>query len=255
MRSWRDGVWKRLCPKNTKPKSESSEVELRRAVEINSCLETWCAGAVVAALVFEAIVLWWYANPKKWHETAGLILCDVLLAVAIGWEIVFGRRANNAQSDLQLISNKKVEDAYRIAAEAQDRLSKLLEWRKLDAEQTDRIVRKLEQYAGTQYSFDLAMWHPELINLAKDIASALNRARWRQRECVDTRDSRAPLWGPKVCLGAPVVGVVVVSWPETTLEDAKVALIGALVKEGIETQRVTMKVPIRTILIMIGPKM
>src|ERR1700730_1718589 len=118
MRSWRDGVWKRLCPKNTKAKSASSEVELRRAVETNSCLETWCARAVVAALVFEAIVLWWYADPKKWHETAALILCDVLLAVAIAGEIVFGRRVNNAQSDLQTISGQKVAASLAQAEEA-----------------------------------------------------------------------------------------------------------------------------------------
>jgi hypothetical protein len=273
MRSWRDGVWKRLCPKNTKPKSESSEVELRRAVEINSCLETWCARAVVAALVFEAIVLWWYADPKKWHETAALILSDVLLAVAIAWEIVFGRRANNALSDLQTISDQKVAESNERAAEANRKaeeanLALAMYWtpRQLGDDAINRIADKLRPYAGIKYVGGVNFSHLEFITLLGYIEEALEDAGWIEVDCPKPR--RIERKGkPSIWDGAPVIRVKIELHTETRspaidlLANAGIALRDALNAEpkGLEARfSVTWEEPspgeIATMYVMIGPK-
>lgn len=246
----------------------NNETELEREVEVNSRRVDFCTRAVVLALFFEAVVLWEYSGNKPLRETALFIACDLLLAVAIYGEITFGKKYSTAQSKLKRLSDQKVADAYLTAAEAQDRLSELLEWRKLDPEQTGRVAEKLRRFAGSQFDFGLHTNHPEHIQLGKCISDALKQAGWTEMDC-ETTQTFIRLWGPRVCIGASVMRVKILQRPERvklvgpSLADAPQFLIEALAAEGIEASEAAL-IPFgapptqaeqATIRIMIGPKM
>jgi hypothetical protein len=191
---------------------DSHETELRRAVENCARLETWCVRVVVVALIFEAVVLWWYVDPKKWHETAWLILCDVVLALAIGGEIIFEVRRSKHQSELQNISDQKVAASLERAAEANARaaetklaLEKFREWRVLSPEQIDRVAGQLKQFSGTRYDAIMSRLDPEYAELLGYIVTALAKAGWVQSDNE--------------------------TWPEGTVEKPRVGLFGAMVTD------------------------
>jgi hypothetical protein len=253
--------------------NNDNEAELKREVEETSRRENFCERTVVLALVFEAMVLLQYSGNKPLLETALLITCSLLLAVAIYGEITFGGKRSKAQAKLQAILDQKVAASNERAAEANRKaeeasLALAMYWtpRQLGDDAINRIADKLRPYAGVKYIGGVSFSHPEFIALLGYIEEALEDAGWIEVDCPKPR--RIERKGkPSIWDGAPVIRVKIELLTETRspaidlLANAGIALRDALNAEpkGLEARfSVTWEEPspgeIATMYVMIGPK-
>jgi hypothetical protein len=255
--------------------AHNTEAALKREVEENSRRENFCERTVIVALIFEAVVLFQYSGDKPPLETALLITCNLLLAVAIAGEIGFGGKRSIAQAELQRLSDERVasslaeaEQAKARAAEANQRAEQVrLELaiysmpRMLDPEQVDRIIEKLTPFSGTKYDLAVAFLDPEFLLLLTFIEPALAKAGWEEARCsigpgggIVRPDGR--ILGIAASASGVAVGLNVGELPPGTpsAAGAGMALVEALRAEGIEVIPLAMAEEPSTVHIIIGPK-
>jgi hypothetical protein len=162
---------------------------------LSSWCERWewrCAGLVVLAVVVEIIIAWvhpLYDSPiNKWGTT----LADAAIALGIVGEVIFGRFDARIQTELRKRSNEQLASAAKSAAEANERaakanaraveaqaeLEKFRAMRILSPEQHERIVEKLQQFPGQEFSGAIGMGVGDGALLWRHLAGILQRAGW-----------------------------------------------------------------------------
>ena len=152
----------------------------------------YSAWAIVVGLLVEIVIPLVFAPPRSWVVTT---VPNIIIALGVGFEIHFSRRARRVADDLQNMADKKVADANARAAEAnekaeQERLARVqlesrLAPRNLSSEQQDRLAKRLAQWAtlpGTNTRQSVAVFPTtnsfESAALADQIAAALGAAGW-----------------------------------------------------------------------------
>jgi hypothetical protein len=164
-----------------------TEQELRNDIERYAERENWSAWLIVSALIMEAYAGWYFSTPDKpWYETTFLIAANLLIAAGVYGEIRFGRKADTVGKALQQISDEKIAELKRQAAEATQRaaraeleLEKIRTPRKLTgAVQQAEITNQLKPFIGTNFDSAIVPYDPEAADLLLEIETALKNAGW-----------------------------------------------------------------------------
>jgi hypothetical protein len=103
---------------------------LKKSQEVNGARSHLWAKVLVVGLALEVAVLLAFREGKSWVETVAGVFTALLVAVSVGLEIHFGKKADKAFSELQQISEENIAEAHARAAEAnqiaeQERLARL----------------------------------------------------------------------------------------------------------------------------------
>ena len=122
--------------------------------QASAACERWewhCAAAVVLAVVGEialAIIHPSYDSPwNRW----GTSLADIVIALGIVGEVLFGRLDGRYQTELRKRSNDKLGKANKLAAEAHERaaeVERLTGFRRISHDQLQRIRAALSEFIG-----------------------------------------------------------------------------------------------------------
>lgn len=152
----------------------------------SSSCELWMhisAGMVIFAVCLEVYIA--VENPpygiglQRW----GSLIADIMIALGVGGEVLFGAIDSRCQSELRRRSNTRLGDALRQAGEAHERAAKLdleaaqlrqhLAPRELSKEQYETFLTlrgKVEAVGVTSYT------DSESINFARQLVATLKRA-------------------------------------------------------------------------------
>ena len=131
-------------------------------------------------------------------------------------------------------ANERAGEAEQKAAEAKLALQKFKEPRRLSSEQHAVLVKKLKQFAGTEY--DLAAKDSEPLDFALDIERALRDAGWTIRSWTDG-GIFTNLPGRDFVVGHVVLDGVDVQMRDPSLSSVRDAFVNALEISGFEGVR------------------
>jgi hypothetical protein len=138
------------------------EDELKGAASKAHKWDRFSAWAIVGGLAAEVVVLLIFAGEHSPWETGLLVLATIIIALGVWGEIWFGRKAEEAGNELQMIANRRIADANENAARANERaaflereaenarartaeIERITQWRRVSLEQTDIIVHEIRQ--------------------------------------------------------------------------------------------------------------
>ena len=117
--------------------------DLKGVVSKNTRLIRWSAGAIVAGLIGEVLVLLWFSAEKSLVETTLLIATNLTIAAGVLGEDYFAHKVGEAASELQGISDEKIAAAEVQAAEANARaVEAALQLEKLRAQLGPRVIER-----------------------------------------------------------------------------------------------------------------
>lgn len=122
---------------------DEDEQQLRTTIENYTKRGDRSAFLVIAALVFEAGLAWWFSAGRPFVETCLLVAVDLTIAVGVYGEIHFANAAKAAVAELQRISDERVAAANASSAQANERASTL-------NERATRLELELEQLRRNQ---------------------------------------------------------------------------------------------------------
>jgi hypothetical protein len=241
-----------------------TEAELKSEFEKYAGKETGGAWIIVAALVFEAALLWRYSGGKSSLETALFIISDLGIAAGVYLEIHFGRRAKAVAAELQAISDAKLAEAFDRAAKAERDLIEFRRTRRsLIQPNMESLVAELKPFARTKYDIGFGPGDGEQANFCWDVETMLANAGWDEQQwgviasgaiLVNDRGPTRPRAG---LVSAESVEIHLDSEWRRALLPAATALISALKGIGIEANEVpfnTTNGNAHAIHILIGPK-
>jgi hypothetical protein len=152
-----------------------TEDELKREFAKYAGKETGGAWIIVAALVFEAALLWRYSVGKLLLETTLFIIADLGIAAGVYLEIHFGRKAASVAAELQQRSDLRIAELNNETA----RLRKQISPRHLNSE---AFIKALEGKPKLPVEIWFLKDDGEAFNLALQIRDCLRLAKWEARE-------------------------------------------------------------------------
>ncbi|MGO8833781.1 MAG: hypothetical protein ACLQE9_13335 [Roseiarcus sp.] len=158
-------------------------------------LERWSAHAtllIFLGIVIEIGLLFWF--PHNAQERIGAITADAFIGTGLIVEYIVILRAIVASGEAERLSNEKIAESNRIAAEAQLELAKFRATRRsiLSGHEAS-LTEKLKAFPGTEFDFGLAHGDGEAMHFAWDLHSPLVAAGWVHIPWVD--------FGPKLHQG------------------------------------------------------
>jgi hypothetical protein len=194
--------------------------------------EGWWEWLIIAALIFEAALLWIFGCGRSATEKLSYTIANFAIAAGVYGALRSGRRAGAAGERLQRRSNDRASEAKQKAMEAEARAAP----RKLTDEQIDRIAEKLRQFPDIRYDAAISAKEPEIIKLFESIHSALEKAKWKGWPW-GSRSQRERYSDMLVGVGLPLddvaVGVHTTTWRYCGLQEVTQLLADELTAAGI----------------------
>jgi hypothetical protein len=145
--------------------------------------ETWtwvCGGAVVAAVLAEAVIAWSHPSYDSPWERWGSVVANTFVALGVAGEIIFAMMAFRRDKELKRRSDDKVTKATNRAAKAEEELRELRRPRFISDENKLTINNRLTPFAGTHFDIGLGQGSGEQANFVWSLAPALWAAGWVQ---------------------------------------------------------------------------
>jgi hypothetical protein len=158
--------------------SESNQ--LKGEIDRNEMRAHWGAWAVVIGLVIEAMLALRFPAGATALENWAPVVADSLVALGVYAEIHFSAKAARAQRELQSITDERLAEAIRRAAEAERetaRLKSQFSWRSLSAEQFAKLVSELRKHSRS-ITIEYLGSDPDSQSFAAQLGAAFVAGRW-----------------------------------------------------------------------------
>lgn len=160
--------------------------------------ERGCAAIVVVAVVAELVLAAVHPSYDSLWNRAGSAFADAAIALGIVGEVWFGRRDARIQTELRNRSNKKLGDAEKIAAEANERakqieleLAKFKAPRSLTPEQQKALAAEISVFKGQRVYLVASPSTSETEIFMRVLAYVFQLAEWT---IVGTNSSPQPIF-------------------------------------------------------------
>jgi hypothetical protein len=111
----------------------------------------WSTLIVAVGIVVEVAVLFIFSKEMSTREKALLIFANILVVGGVGGEYIFGKRASDAASQLQRISDERVATLNDRALKDELELAKLTNSRIITNEHISNLLAILRPYAGNTF--------------------------------------------------------------------------------------------------------
>lgn len=184
-----------------------------------SRFERWAeygAGAVIAGLVIEIGLAWYFQDDKSLLEVWGSVGATGLITLGVAVEVLFSRKARARSEEFQEHAEAKIAGLGLKSAEANERaaqataraneavlaLEQYRAPRKIPEKHREGFIKTLSVFKDTP--FDLTCFNdPESLALMNNVVGVLGAAGWRH---VTYADSRNPTALPFATLGSLCIG-------------------------------------------------
>jgi len=240
---------------------------LKNSFLVNGQRAAIAAWVIVAGLALDIVVLLLFSADKTWIETACAIFATVVIAAGVGFEIHFDHKAAAAATELQQISDEKISENERLAAEANQKASEAqLELERIRRQLGPRIILE-QEFSNALNGKPIASVEILYIrdisdgfHLASQLSMLLKKASWdvtAVKPLASPSDAEFP-YPSAFSAGGNPSGVTLVYSKEISerfLESAARALQLALATTfGIVTARSNNELPHEMVRLVIGPK-
>jgi len=163
----------------TAEESKKKQAALQTLIVRGETLAHRGAWMVFAGLALDILIV--CLEHRSGWNMASQILADALIALGVLLELHYGRKASQAQHELQRAANLHVAQANQLAQEARERaalIEKTYSWRRVSKELRERLVRAVGSMTGESLivKIDYQNSDPEAHRFANDIGLALTDA-------------------------------------------------------------------------------